>query len=317
MRSSARIALATRWVFASLVLIASCGGSSKDGTTNPVEQPTKGGITGKVIDTDSSSGGVAGATIQLSQAGTTLSPTTGATGDFAVGSLDPGAWTIQLVTPANRLLTGGETGSRTANVTAGGTVTITTFTIGRPKGSLTGSVKNGTTGVLSSLSLLRSGFTTRSVSTDASGTFTASQVPVGAWTLALAVPQGTQLAVNESGTRAVTVTADQSTQVSAFALQTQAAQLVTEIHIAGVSFIPSNAIVAAGTSVMFINDETAGHTITPQNATQIGGFQRVEFGAKGVVLQHTFSTAGQVYRYRCEPHSADFQTGMVGTITVQ
>jgi plastocyanin len=56
--------------------------------------------------------------------------------------------------------------------------------------------------------------------------------------------------------------------------------------------------------------------VTPENSSQAGVGARQTTSSPGVVFEHTFTVANQTYRYRCEPHSADFTSGMVGVITV-
>jgi plastocyanin len=77
-----------------------------------------------------------------------------------------------------------------------------------------------------------------------------------------------------------------------------------------------NITIRAGSTIRWVNQSGLFHTITPQNTAQAGVWQRAETAANGTVLEHTFSTAGQTYNYRCEPHSSSFTSGMVGTITV-
>ncbi len=90
-----------------------------------------------------------------------------------------------------------------------------------------------------------------------------------------------------------------------------------DVRINGASFSPNNITIARGSTVRWINDSGAYHTITPENAGQAGAWQRQEVSASGVVFQHSFGTSGQTYRYRCEPHSSGFTQGMVGSIRVE
>lgn len=90
-----------------------------------------------------------------------------------------------------------------------------------------------------------------------------------------------------------------------------------EIRMSGASFSPSDVVITRGTVVRWRNEAGIYHTITPENATQAGVWQRQETSTAGVALEHTFDTAAQTYRYRCEPHSGSFTQGMVGSIRVQ
>ncbi|HUF49358.1 MAG TPA: plastocyanin/azurin family copper-binding protein [Longimicrobiales bacterium] len=91
---------------------------------------------------------------------------------------------------------------------------------------------------------------------------------------------------------------------------------VREIHLTSSQFSPSTLTIAAGTRVRFVNDGAVFHTITPENANQAGVWTRRETTQRGTVFEHTFAVSGQTYRFRCEPHSSSFTSGMVGTITV-
>lgn len=90
-----------------------------------------------------------------------------------------------------------------------------------------------------------------------------------------------------------------------------------EIHITGTSFSPSTVTITPGTRVIWINETSDFHTVTPENAAQAGVWERAQTTTRGTVMEHTFAAATQTYRYRCEPHSASFTSGMVGLITVQ
>lgn len=89
-----------------------------------------------------------------------------------------------------------------------------------------------------------------------------------------------------------------------------------EVHMTAGSFSPANVTIRAGSSIRWVNDVGVTHTITPQNTSQVGVWARTLSSATGTALTHQFSTAGQTYNYRCEPHSSSFTSGMVGTITV-
>lgn len=164
----------------------------------------------------------------------------------------------------------------------------------------------------------RTGQTSKTATPTASGLWTIADLAVGAWTVQLTPGSGHALADGESGTRGVTVLANQSVAVSAFQVRTAGPQSgVVEIHLtAGSQFSPNTLTITPGTTVRWINDSATAHTVTPENASQPGVWTRRETSATGVVFEHTFTVSGQTYRYRCEPHSSSFSSGMVGTITV-
>jgi plastocyanin len=91
-----------------------------------------------------------------------------------------------------------------------------------------------------------------------------------------------------------------------------------EVHITGTSFNPSVITITPGTTVRWINDTGDFHTVTPENTGQPNLWQRTVTAGQGTVVEKTFTTGGgQLYRYRCEPHSSSFTSGMTGSITVQ
>ncbi len=83
---------------------------------------------------------------------------------------------------------------------------------------------------------------------------------------------------------------------------------------AGLQFSPSDLTIDPGTTVRWVSNTATAHTITPANASQPGVWARLSTSQSGTVLTHTFSVAGQVYSYFCEPHQA---TGMTGVIRVR
>jgi plastocyanin len=299
--------------------LLSCGGSTSD-TTEPPVTATTASISGKVLDTDSALAGVAGATVTFSGAGA-ATVTSQSNGSFLASSLQPGAYSLTLTPPAGYVLSSGENGTRNITVAAAHTAApVADFQLARTRGDVAGSVKNGAAPLASaSVSLTRPGFAAKSAVTDAAGSFTFAAVPRGVWTATVSVPSTLMLGANESGTRTVSVTANQTSQLSAFSLDTRPSENVVIVHISGTTFTPANLSVTAGTKVRWVNDVGGTHTITPQNASQAGVFPRVTFGgqAGAVVLEHTFSTPGQTYPYRCELHSDNFTSGMVGQVTVQ
>lgn len=303
-----------------ILALAACGGSTSDTTSPPVTSTTT-GVSGRVIDTDSSNGGVGGASVTLAVSGSAgQNLTTQANGSFGASSLQPGSYTLTLITPAGYALPPAETGTRSVVLAASNTaVPVSDFQLIRTRGTVTGSARNGVSAVAAAtVSLTRPGFTTRGVATDATGAFSFSAVPSGVWTVSMTTPSGLRAGTGETGTRSIQVNANVTTQVSAFAFEPGPAQTVVEVHISQANFSPATITVAAGTTVRWIADDAGSHTITPQSTTQPGVFARVVFGGStGVVLQHTFSTPNQTYRYRCEPHSDSFTSGMVGQVIVQ
>jgi plastocyanin len=78
------------------------------------------------------------------------------------------------------------------------------------------------------------------------------------------------------------------------------------VSIVNFSFQPATLTVAAGTTVTWTNNDSAGHTVTADD----GSFKSDKLGS-GTTFSQTFAKAG-TYAYHCAIHSS-----MKGTITVQ
>lgn len=292
------------------LLLMACSGDGGTGST-----PT-GTITGQVIDADSGSAGVPGVSVQLAGGSGSQTVVTGTGGAFTLGNAAAGAWTATLQLPASYRLAANESGTRTATVTADQTATLTQFRMARPKGSVTGTATADGAGVAGgSVAAARGGFTGLSATPAAAG-YTIAGLAVGPWTLTYTPPSTHVLASGESGTRMVTIAEGQTTAATAFQLQPAAPSQVREIRLSAETFVGGTITIPPGTTVRWINEENVFHTVTPENATQSGVWQRQTTSAPGTVLEHTFTVPSQTYRYRCEPHSSSFTAGMVGTITV-
>jgi plastocyanin len=308
----------TNSIMATLLIVAPAAGCGGDSTSPPGGAPT-GTISGSVIDVDSSSAGLSGVSVQLTGSASPQTATTGATGGFTLANVAPGAWQVQVQVPGTHRLEGGEAGTRAVNVTANQTASLTAFRLVRPRGSIEGSVTLDGQGIASgTIAASRAGFAESTATPDASGVFGMTDMAAGPWTLTFAPGPGHALAAGEAGTRSVTVAEGQTTSVSAFQIGAEPpGSGVVDIHLTASSeFDPSSVTIVPGTTVRWINDAAIEHTITPENASQPGVWQRRVTAAAGVVFEHTFNTPNQTYRYRCEPHSSNFETGMVGVITV-
>jgi plastocyanin len=294
-------------------VLAACG---SDGPSDPPPSVT-GTITGSVIDVDSGGSGMAGVSVSLQGSAGTQTVTTTSGGGFSLANAAVGSWQASLQVPGTHLLESGQTATRTVSVTAGQTATVEPFRLVRPRGTVTGSVELDGVGVASGgVSATRGGFSNRNATPAASGAFDL-ELAAGAWTLIYTPGTGHQLVSGETGTRTVTVVADQTVTVSPFEIAVQSTPSVVEIHLTQTSeFSPASVSISPGTTVRWINDAAIEHTITPENASQPGVWQRQTTSTAGVVFEHQFNEANQTYRYRCEPHSSNFETGMVGVITV-
>jgi plastocyanin len=81
----------------------------------------------------------------------------------------------------------------------------------------------------------------------------------------------------------------------------------------GDRFSPSTINITRGTTVRWVADVSAGHTVTPDNAAQAGVWSSASIGTSGQTFEFTFNTAGD-FAYHCIPHQA---VGMTGTVHVQ
>lgn len=305
---------AGRVVAAVLIALATaCGGS--DSTQPPAA--TTGVLAGSVIDVDSGALGLSGVGVRLESAGGTRNVTTDGAGSFRVTDAAAGTWRAEVQVPGTHRLDAGASGSQTATVTANGTATVPPFRLARPRGAVSGQVLFEGAGIASGVvTARRGGFGNRTASPVATGNFTIDALAVGPWTLEYTAGAGYRLGASETGTRSVTVAENQTATVTAFNIRTQATSTVVEIHLTASTFSPASVTIAPGTTVRWINDAAISHTITPENGSQAGVWQRRTTSTPGVVFEHTFSVSGQTYRYRCEPHSSDFESGMVGVIIV-
>lgn len=185
-----------------------------------------------------------------------------------------------------------------------------------PTGSVTGTATSEGAGVAGgSVVASRSGSSNRTATPTTAG-YTITNLAVGTWSLAYTPPETHVLADGENGSRSVSITEDQTTTASAFLLDPAPVSDVVEIHLGASSFIGGTITIDVGTTVRWINDADIAHTITPENPNQPGVWTRRETSTQGVVFEHTFTEPDQTYRYRCEPHSTNFENGMVGAITV-
>jgi len=174
-------------------------------------------------------------------------------------------------------------------------------------GGARGSVLVGTAGLAGvGVSATKSG-TTRQATTDASGAFSFTGLEVGSWTVAMAAPTGYTLAAGESGSRTVTVTANQVAEIGSLRLAQSTSGGGTTVDVemrSGNTFSPSTVTIARGNSVRWTNLDQVTHNATGS------GFGTGNLG-NGSSSTHQFNTAG-TFQYSCTLHA-----GMNGTVVVQ
>ncbi|HEX6306531.1 MAG TPA: plastocyanin/azurin family copper-binding protein [Longimicrobiales bacterium] len=180
-------------------------------------------------------------------------------------------------------------------------------------GTITGTATaSGTAVGGGSVRASRSGSPDRTTTPGASG-YTLANVPVGAWSLTYTPPNTHVLAQGETGARNVNVQSGQTVTVSAFLLAPVPPSNTVDITASGTSFSQPSVTIQVGTTVRWTNGDGVTHTVTPENAS---AWTAATLTAQNPTFQHTFTVAG-TYRYRCVPHSPDFNSGMIGTIIVQ
>lgn len=103
--------------------------------------------------------------------------------------------------------------------------------------------------------------------------------------------------------------------LAGLALAMGAAQADTVyVEINNFAFHPENLTVNVGDTVVWTNNDTAAwHDVTFEAGFGSGAKGSMELGD---TFNHTFDTAGE-FAYRCQNHSTDFTTGMVGKVTVE
>lgn len=147
-----------------------------------------------------------------------------------------------------------------------------------------------------------------SASTGADGQATFSNLDAGTFEVEVAVPEGTEL--SGAARRSVTVTQG-STSGVVFELTTIGDDDPLEVVLTGtLTFSPSDLTIAVGETVVWRNEVTLFHTVTPDGHTE---WTEAQLTQAGQTFSHTFETAG-TFPYFCVPHQGD---GMVGVITVQ
>jgi plastocyanin len=86
--------------------------------------------------------------------------------------------------------------------------------------------------------------------------------------------------------------------------------LSVTIHEDRFRYIPSQLTIPAGTTVIWVNDERAKHTVSADDGRFDSGDQEL-----GVRYAYTFTEPG-TYRYFCRYHGDVGGVGMAGTIIV-
>jgi plastocyanin len=291
-------------LLAGLVLLAGCGNGG-GGTSEP---PATGTVSGQVTAAGS---GVAGATLTLTQGGTTRTAASSATGGYTFTAVTAGSWTVGITPPAGFALAGGQAASVPLTVAGGATATAN-FALVSTLSSIRASVSaNGQPRENVTLRLFDAGATTARATqlTNASGVTLFVSLAPGSFDVEVVVPSGFELASGEVARKGVTTTAGAEAAI-AFALEAEDAGDIVVIELDGVSFQPADVTIDAGTTVRWIYRSGGPHTVTPDGHS---AWTEVDLTTPNQTFEHTFSSTG-TYDYYCSPHRT---AGMTGVIRVQ
>lgn len=170
-------------------------------------------------------------------------------------------------------------------------------------GTVSGQVTAGAAGVQGVIvSVGGSGSTT----TDAGGSFSVANVPVGGRTVTIIVPSGyIMAAAGDPMAKSVSVGASATATVS-FALKRG-----VQVTAIGTTFSPENVTVPTGGTVRWVGSGGGPHTVSQSPGNPAGGWADAAL-PNGATMDHTFNAAG-TFNYFCAPHQA---MGMTGRVTV-
>lgn len=83
-----------------------------------------------------------------------------------------------------------------------------------------------------------------------------------------------------------------------------------EVHLVSAQFQPATVNVAVNDTVVFINNDSFAHDVIFEAGFGTGAAGSLAVGAN---WSHTFNESG-TFKFRCQLHSASFDTGMVGQV---
>ncbi len=84
------------------------------------------------------------------------------------------------------------------------------------------------------------------------------------------------------------------------------------VHISGAQFQTTTVNIVPNDTVVFVNDDSFAHDVTFEAGFGSGASGSLAAGAN---WSHKFNDTG-TFRFRCQVHSANFDTGMVGKVQV-
>ena len=116
--------------------------------------------------------------------------------------------------------------------------------------------------------------------------------------------QGDNFVLNDSN---FTAHSSNTGTESAASANTPALSGNPEIHISNFKYSPAEIKITAGSSITWINDDSAPHTVTSDSGKEVNSGEMLQ----GKRYNHIFTEKG-TYNYHCEYHS-----GMKGKIVVE
>jgi MYXO-CTERM domain-containing protein len=84
------------------------------------------------------------------------------------------------------------------------------------------------------------------------------------------------------------------------------------VHISGALFQTTTVSIAASDTVVFVNDDSFAHDVTFEAGFGTGAAGSLAAGGN---WSHQFNENG-TFKFRCQTHSTNFDTGMVGKVQV-
>jgi plastocyanin len=103
-----------------------------------------------------------------------------------------------------------------------------------------------------------------------------------------------------------------ATAALVLALSGAASAAEVVVHISNAQFQTNPVNIQANDTVKFVNDDSFAHDVSFEAGFGTGAAGSL---APGANWSHTFSAAG-TFKFRCQLHSTNFDTGMVGQVVV-
>ncbi|GEM_PF-1279347 len=308
LRSNRRSPILALSIVTALLLVHGCDDNGDD----PPTGPEYGSVAGEVLDLEGE--GVVGADLSLERTGETpRSTTSGTDGSFTFDEVPTGSWTLGITPPSGWVLPPGQPAQQSVNVQADATAQasfqLTTDT--DEAATVSGSILHDGWGVADVHLLLRDPAGAEvEATTDADGDFHLEAEESGDLELEVTPPDYFELATGEPAVRTVTVASGESESLT-IQLTPTTQQETVEIGLTeSLTFAPSQVTAAPGTRIRWINEESIGHTVTPEGHD---AWTSASLSDAGQVFEIVLNNPGD-FPYFCQPHQAQ---GMTGSIVIE